>query len=153
MLTSSIASIYATIVSISRVANSPIQIGTNHAKQLSNEVTKNLPKYVIPAVIKSGLSKTAAIQLLEAIATGNTTLIESVPGITPSIIAVATTASKFAYQKSFEIVYFVSIAFGVVAITTAMVVSNKKLNEAMTPEIARKLQGVGKPRKNDEEKM
>ncbi len=99
------------------------------------------------------MSQTAAIQLLGALTTSNTTAIESVPGITPSIIAVATTAAKAAYQKSFEIVYFVSIAFGIVAIITAIVVSNKKLNEAMTPEIARKLQGVGEPRKDDEEKM
>jgi len=99
------------------------------------------------------LSQTAAIQLLGALTTSNTTAIESVPGITPSIIAAATTATKAAYQKSFEIVYFVSIAFGVVAIITATVVSNKKLNEAMTPEIARKLQRVGEPRNNDEEKM
>ncbi len=116
-------------------------------------MTKYLPKYVIPAVIESGLSETAAIQLLGAISTGNITLIESVHGITPSIIGVATTASKVAYQKSFEIVYYVSITFGIVAIATAMIVSNKKLNAAMTPEIARKLQGVGKPKKNDEEKM
>lgn len=81
------------------------------------------------------------------------TAIESVPGLTPTILAAATTASKAAYQKSFETVYFASIAFGIVAIITAGIVNNKKLKEAMTPEIARRLQGLGKPRKNDEEKM
>ena len=126
---------------------------TNPAKQLTNKVTKNLPAYVIPAVIKSGLDQTAAIELLGALTTSNATAIEMVPGITPSIIEVATIAVKTAYQKSFETVYYASLAFGVVSIISAVIVNNKQLNAAMTPEIARRLQGVGKPKENDEEKM
>jgi xanthine/uracil permease len=99
------------------------------------------------------LNETDAIQLLGALASGNLTVVESVPGVTPAILTAAATASEAAYQKSFETVYFASIAFGIVAIITAGIVNNKKLNEAMTPEIARRLQGLGEPRKDDEEKM
>lgn len=99
------------------------------------------------------MNQNAAIELLKALVTGNTTAIESVPGLTPTILAAATTAGKAAYQKSFETVYLASISFGIVAIITAILVSNKKLNEAMTPEIARRLQGLDKPIKNDVEKL
>jgi hypothetical protein len=98
------------------------------------------------------LNQTDAIQLLGALLTGNATAIGSVPGLTPAILEVAITASKVGYKKSFETVYFASIAFGIVSIIAAIIVNNKKLKEVMTPEIARKLQGMDKPRKNDEER-
>lgn len=108
---------------------------------------------MIPAAVASGLSQTAAVQLLGALATGNVTAIASIPGITSAVLETATTATKVAYKKSFDTVYFVSIAFGVIAIVTAAIVNNKKLKEVMTPEIARKLQGLEKPKYIDEEKM
>jgi xanthine/uracil permease len=103
--------------------------------------------------MESGLNQAEAIQLLEGISTSNTTSIEAIPGVTPLVIAAATAAAKAAYQKSFQTVYLVSIAFGAVAIISAVVVNRKKLNDVMTPEIARKLQGVGKERNGDEEKL
>lgn len=105
-------------------------------------MASNLPKYVLPAAIDQGLSTSAAVQLLEAIATGNQSMISDIPGITPGIISAATAAAHTAYFKSFQVVYYTSIAFGLCAVLASLLVKGELLEEAMSDRIARKMQGV-----------
>jgi hypothetical protein len=99
------------------------------------------------------LPETAAGQLVTGVATGNITAIEMVPGITPEIIETVTAAAQVAYMESFKIVYYVGIAFGICSILSALAASSLKLQEVMTSEIPRKIQGIEKTTPLDEEKM
>ena len=105
-------------------------------------MASNLVKYVIPAAIKAGLSEASAAQLLEAIATSDSAAIAKIPGITTAAIEAATVAAHTAYFKSFQIVYYVSIPFGVGAIIAAMLANGPKLEAKLTRDVARKMQGI-----------
>jgi len=111
---------------------------------LSNKVTVNMPKYVIPAALKYGLPQTSVLSLMEALSASNITALQMVPGITPNILQAVDLAQLFAYHKSFQVIYLTSIAFGACAIIAALSVSSAKLDDKLTPAVARKLQGVGR---------
>ncbi|OCK84372.1 siderophore iron transporter, partial [Lepidopterella palustris CBS 459.81] len=112
---------------------------------LDNKVKTNLPKYVIPAALKAGLPQTSLVALFTAITSGSATAALAVPGITPQILEAATAAAQLAYTKSFQTVYFASIAFGVLSIIASVFGVTSKLDGSITSDIARKLQGVPDP--------
>jgi hypothetical protein len=103
---------------------------------LDNKLEVNIPKYVIPAATKAGLPETSAADLLTALTTGVFTTVE---GITPAIIAAASTANQVAYTESFKIVYFAALAFGIVGIFAALNTQNSE--QFFTEDISRKLHG------------
>ncbi|EXJ76265.1 uncharacterized protein A1O5_00773 [Cladophialophora psammophila CBS 110553] len=109
---------------------------------LNTKVASNLPKYVVPAALKAGLSQKAAIELVEVIAAGDQSALAKIPGITPRIIQAATVAAHTAFFKSFQVVYYTSIAFGVCAVIASLLVKNKSLEDAMTDRVERKMQGI-----------
>ncbi|KAH0840981.1 siderophore iron transporter [Fonsecaea pedrosoi] len=109
---------------------------------LNTQITKNLPKYVIPAAMKAGLTQNAAIQLVQDIAAGDQAALATIPGITPQVIQSATDAAHTAFFKSFQMVYYSSIAFSFCAVIAALLVEDKLLEDAMTDRVARKLQGI-----------
>jgi uncharacterized membrane protein len=80
--------------------------------------------------------------LLTAVAGGNTTALELVPGITPAILVEVAAATLTAYEKSFKVIYLASLAFGACAIIAAFSVVSDQHDGMITSEIARKLQGV-----------
>ncbi len=80
--------------------------------------------------------------MLTAVATGNATAIELVPGITPAVLEGVHAATITAYEKSFQTIYLAAIAFGGVAIISAFLVVSDRQESVITSEIARKLQGV-----------
>ena len=103
---------------------------------LNSGLRTNIPKYVVPAAIQAGLPTSDALALLQGLAEGNLT---AVPDTTPRIIAAAVAANKEAYSQSFKMVFLSSIAFGVCALVSALLIPN--LEEKFTGVVARKLRG------------
>jgi type VI protein secretion system component VasA len=113
----------------------------------------NLVKYVAPAALKAGLPATSIVAFLTAIGAGNLVAVEAVPGVTPAVLHAAAGASVTAYEKSFQTIYLVTLAFGCCAIIASLLVDSEKLEEKMTTDIARKLQGVEKKPLEKEEDL
>lgn len=109
---------------------------------LNTQITHNLPKYVIPAAMKAGLTQNAAIELVQDIAAGDQSALAKIPGITPQVIQSATVAAHTAFFKSFQMVYYASIAFALCAVIAALLVKDNMLEDAMTDRVARKMQGI-----------
>jgi hypothetical protein len=112
-----------------------------------------LGKYVAPAVIAAGLLQASVPVLLQDIAAGNQAGIAEIPGITPAVLSAITTSSLKAFIKSYQTVYFVSLAFGGCAIIAALVVDEKKMEAVMTTGIARKLQDIRGTQPISDEKL
>lgn len=60
--------------------------------------------------------------------------------MTPQILQTVFDAAVSAFAKSYQLIYLVSLAFGVTTIIFALLVDGKALDEKMTTEISRKLQ-------------
>jgi hypothetical protein len=105
-------------------------------------LAENLPKYIIPALMAAGLSQSSSIKFLGAVATGNATMIESIPGITPKIIGIGEEAALIAYRETFKLIYLVSLAFGGSCILAALLMNSSAINGQMTTVVPRRLQGM-----------
>ncbi|KAI9812933.1 MAG: hypothetical protein M1827_004451 [Pycnora praestabilis] len=103
---------------------------------LTNELGKNIPKYVVPAAIEAGLPESSVKDLIAGFTSGT---FASVIDVTPDIIAKATVAYKEAYSKSFYVVYLATIAFGACAIVAALCSPNVESKFSMA--VARRLHG------------
>lgn len=91
---------------------------------------------------EAGLSTESAALLVQGIVTGNETTISNIPGISPGIIESASAAARQGYFKSFQVVYYARLAFGIVTIIAACSVSNTVMQSKLTPEVARRLRKV-----------
>lgn len=126
-----------------------MELNTNHTLQsaaiyvaiLDNRIAVNLPTDVADAVIPAGLPSSSLVAFLEALSSTDADALTSVPGVTPSIIAIGLNAVKTAYSESFRTVFLASIAFGGLAVVAALFSVNvdKELNNA----VAAKLAGTG----------
>jgi len=103
---------------------------------LSNQVTKYLPKYVVPAATGAGLPATSITQLFAGITSGS---FKDVPGITPEIQAAVGAAVKHAYSMSFRTVFLCTLPFGGIILIAAILSPN--VEDYLTADVARKLQG------------
>lgn len=110
--------------------------------QFTNRVSANIAKYVVPAALTAGLPASSLESFLQALASGEEYALLSVEGVTTAIIIKASAAAHTAYYKSFQTVYYTSIAFGGVAIISACMMRSRILDSTLTTDIARKLQGV-----------
>lgn len=119
--------------------------------KLNNKVASKMAEYAFPAAVKAGLSQSSAAALIQAITTANQAAIDKIPGITPQAIQATTAAAQKAYFTSFQSVYYVSIAFGLVGFIGSLCVKGHLIQEKLTSEIARKLQHVGEAKKQDVE--
>ena len=119
---------------------------------LQNKLGTALPEYVSPAAVKAGLPLSSLPQLFAAISAGTATAFESVPGISPSIIAAATTATQSAYAYSLRYVYIAALAFGGVGfIVGCFMVPN--VDKEMTSFVAKRIQGVNVPHDHGDNEM
>lgn len=103
---------------------------------LSNQLTKYLPRYVVPAATQSGLPESSLTQLFAGITAGS---LENVPGITPAIEEVVGHAVKHAYSMSFRTVFLCTLPFGAIILVAAIMSPN--VEDYLTDDVARKLQG------------
>ncbi|KAF2660508.1 fungal trichothecene efflux pump [Lophiostoma macrostomum CBS 122681] len=108
---------------------------TIYVSILTNKLTVNLPKYVVPAATSAGLPAAELPALFAAITAGNFT---TVPDITPEIIAAAGAATQVAYLESFRIVFYATIPFGVLLIFFAAISPN--FEKYLSKNVAKRLQ-------------
>ncbi|KAK4503585.1 hypothetical protein PRZ48_004500 [Zasmidium cellare] len=105
---------------------------------LSTELTKYLPRYVGPAAIEAGLPQSSVPALLSGVSTSS---FSTVPGIDEAIIEAVGAPIKKAYSMAFRTVFLCTIPFSVILLVAA-VVWCPNVEDYMTDEVARKLQGV-----------
>jgi hypothetical protein len=106
---------------------------------LTNKLTENIPAQVPPAVINAGLPETSVLGYMTAVAAGNATAIQSVPGISPAIIAVGTRAYKEASTGAYRTVFLSTIAFSVIGIICSFFLPN--IGSLLTGEVSTTLHG------------
>ena len=107
---------------------------------LSSEAAKYIPKYVGPAAIEAGLPASSVPALLAGIGTGS---FDAVPGINAGVLAAIGSPIKHAYSMAFRTVFLCTIPFGIILLVFA-VIWCPNVEDYMTDEVARKLQGVAK---------
>lgn len=91
---------------------------------LTNELSSNIPREVIPAILGAGLPEASVTQLLQALTSSNGTSLGAVDGVTPRIIQDASTALKKASADSYRTVFYSSIAFSLLAVFCAFFTAN-----------------------------
>jgi len=99
----------------------------------------------------TGVSLDTAVALTQAIASGNATAISDVPGVTPAAIAAGVGAFKIALIRSYQTLYYISVAFGAANIILALCLNGKLMESRLTTEVARRLQDVGGQKVSDPE--
>jgi len=105
-----------------------------------NRVSQTMASNVPPAVINAGLPASSVPLLFQAAKNGTTAAIQSVPGITPTIIAAFSRAQRDSYSQSFQTVYYVSIAFGSLAIIASYWAPN--VDSLLTGFLNKRVDGV-----------
>lgn len=108
-----------------------------YSSVLTNELNKNLPKYVVPAATGAGLSATSLEPLFTAIAAGN---FSTVPGINQDIVAAVMGAVKTAYTSSFQVVFYTTIPFSAVLLLSSFLVPN--MEKFLSHDVAKRLQDM-----------
>ncbi|KIW90838.1 uncharacterized protein Z519_08621 [Cladophialophora bantiana CBS 173.52] len=107
---------------------------------LQNQLTQNVPKYVVPAAVQAGLPKESVPNVLQAIASGVESNLEAVPGVDAAVLVAVGSAVKTAYEVTFKVIFLVSIVFGAISIAAAC--TARDLDPHMTSSISRRLQHV-----------
>lgn len=110
-----------------------------YSSVLSTQLTKYLPKYAGPAAIEAGLPASSLPALLAGVSSGK---FDAVPGINAGILAAIGSPIKHAYAMSFQTVFLCTIPFGVILLAAAVLYC-PNVEDYLTDEVARKLQGVG----------
>jgi len=103
---------------------------------LSNQMTKYLPRYVVPAATEAGLPASSLKDLFAGITAGS---FAKVPGITPTIEEAVGHAVKHAYSMSFRTVFLCTLPFGAIILVAAVISPN--VEDYLTDDVARRLQG------------
>ncbi|KAK3673263.1 hypothetical protein LTR78_006808 [Recurvomyces mirabilis] len=116
---------------------------------LASSLTKYLPRYVGPAAAEAGLPTTSLPALLAGVGTGS---FDAVPGVNAAVLAAIGAPIKQAYAMAFRTVFLTTIPFGIILLVAAIFYC-PNVEDYMTDEVARKLQGVSsKPKVMTKEK-
>ncbi|PGH26769.1 hypothetical protein AJ80_01533 [Polytolypa hystricis UAMH7299] len=91
---------------------------------LTNETTANIANDVGPAVTKAGLPTSSIASFTAALRSGDTTALNSVPGITPAIIVGGTSAYQEASAAAYRTVFLSTIAFSCIGIICSVFLPN-----------------------------
>lgn len=103
-----------------------------------------MQKYVIPAALSHGLPQTSLPGLFAAIQSGTASALEAVPGMDVQIAQAVGIAIKISYEKTFSVIYLIAMAFGICATIAAFLLRGSALDNKLTTQVARKLQGIGR---------
>ncbi|CAK7231301.1 hypothetical protein SBRCBS47491_007883 [Sporothrix bragantina] len=107
---------------------------------LDNKLDSYMPKDISAAALDSGLPESSLDAFVPAFTAGNTTALDAIPGVNSTILDAAALGLQQAYASSFKVVFLATIAFGACATIAALFAPN--MEDKMTDEVARKLQGV-----------
>lgn len=102
------------------------------------ELTKYLPQYVGPAAVAAGLPESSIPALLGGVTTGT---FSAVPGINAGVLSAIGAPIKQAYAMSFRTVFLCTLPFGAIILVAAILYC-PNVEDYLTDEVARKLQGV-----------
>jgi len=101
---------------------------------LRARLKKTVPAIVAPVVLKAGLPPSSLEAYFAALTVGTAKAFSNVPGITPAIQAAGSYADRVANMSAFKTVFFVSIAFGGIAIFLSFLIPN--VESLMTGEVS-----------------
>jgi hypothetical protein len=147
-----------TAVGVAGSARSAISTiaSTIYSVVLTSRVTSTLGSQIPPAVISAGLPASSVKGYMTAIAAGGSaSALAAVPGLTASVERAGTLAYRVAYMDAYRTIFYVSIAFGGLAILVSFWIPN--VEEHMTGNVAATLHGgsaaaqVAQDRKVDHE--
>ncbi|TKA76207.1 hypothetical protein B0A55_06592 [Friedmanniomyces simplex] len=105
---------------------------------LATELQKYLPEFVGPAATAAGLPVASLPALLAGVGAGS---FDAVPGINADVLAAIGSPIKEAYAMSFRTVFLCTIPFGIILLLAAVFYC-PNVEDYLTDEVARKLQGV-----------
>jgi hypothetical protein len=92
---------------------------------LTTRITKTLTTQVPAALATAGLPATSIAGYMEAVAAGGTaSALAAVKGLTPAIEKAGAVAYRVAYMDAYRTVFYVSIAFGGLAILISFFIPN-----------------------------
>lgn len=90
------------------------------------KITTALPAYIAKVGIELGLPTTSLPEFVGGLATGNLTLAEMAPGVTPQMLQAGGVAAASAYAFAFKYVWIVQIPFLTVALILACCLKSVK---------------------------
>ncbi len=102
----------------------------------NNKLAEFMTTMVVPVAKQAGIKQDQIPALLEGFTTGS---FAGIKGLTPEILDTVTIAYQTAFSKAVQIVYLISIAFGVLAIGGALISPNP--DAKFTTEVARRMHG------------
>ena len=100
---------------------------------LSNRLTTTIASQVPPALLAAGLPSTSIPSFISAFALGPTAF-AAIPGVTPEIIAVGSSAYKQANADAYRTVFLSNIAFSGVAIVCSLLLPD--VDHLLTGQVA-----------------
>ncbi|CAK7221714.1 hypothetical protein SEUCBS140593_004659 [Sporothrix eucalyptigena] len=101
---------------------------------LSNRLTVNIASMIPPAVIDAGLPSSSVAGFITTLTGGNTTSLDLVPGVSPSIIAAGSKAYQLASAASYRTVFYSTIAFSAVGIIFSIFLPN--IDHLLTSQVS-----------------
>lgn len=105
---------------------------------------------MVPAIAETGASPEITEALTLAIASGNMTAIAEIQA-SPAAIEAGSAAMQLALVKSYQLLYYIGLAFGLAITIAACFLSSQLIQSRLTSEIPRRLQDVGKQHQSDSE--
>jgi hypothetical protein len=127
-------------VSAASSTQSPAQTLTRICRYsviLSNRLAVTIAARVPPALIAAGLPPTSIASFIAAFPVGASAF-EAVPGVTPQILAIGTSAYQQANADAYRTVFFSNIAFSGVAIICSLLLPD--VDHLLTGQVAATLQ-------------
>ncbi|KAH7121484.1 fungal trichothecene efflux pump [Dactylonectria macrodidyma] len=88
---------------------------TMYGQIFNSKVKEFLPPAISKAALAAGLPESSLTGMLSAFASGGLGSLPTVPGATPAVVQAVTEASRSAYAKSFQYIWYTLIAFCVVS--------------------------------------
>ena len=97
-----------------------------YSATLNNRLTSKVPSYTAKAALSAGLPATSLKAFIAVLASGDLTALATIPGVTPTIIALSVTALKQAYADSIRAVYIIAAPFGALACVACFFLGDQK---------------------------
>jgi hypothetical protein len=147
-----------TAVGVAGSARSAISTvaSTIYSVVLTSRVTSTLGSQVPAALVSAGLPASSVAGYMTAIAGGGSaSTLSKIPGLTASVEKAGTLAYRIAYMDAYRTIFYVSIAFGGLAMIVSLWIPN--VEEHMTGNVAATLHGgsaaakIANDRKDDRE--
>lgn len=91
---------------------------------VDNQFADELPAQLRSTIAGTGFDTSNFLALVEAAMTNTAAAYKAVPGVSEQVITASQWAVKLAYVQAFKIVYYTALGFALLAIGSALLVSN-----------------------------